>query len=116
MLSDVMEHFGLSKSFGQVTDFETDHHRQLLKDLKIAIHEGGLIALTGDCWQWQNGAPGSPARAVAGRGQTRGLRDDGNLHNRLLAAQVFLWEFTCHQSLATGDGVKEKAESIVMHG
>jgi hypothetical protein len=31
MLSDVMEHFGLSKSFGHVDDFETEHHRQLLK-------------------------------------------------------------------------------------
>jgi type II secretory pathway predicted ATPase ExeA len=47
MLSDVMEHFGLSKSFVQADGFETDHHRQLLKDLKIAIHEGGIIALTG---------------------------------------------------------------------
>jgi type II secretory pathway predicted ATPase ExeA/predicted XRE-type DNA-binding protein len=47
MLSDVMEHFGLSKTFTQVEGFETDHHRQLLKDLKIAIHEGGIIALTG---------------------------------------------------------------------
>jgi type II secretory pathway predicted ATPase ExeA len=47
MLSDVLEHFGLSKSLRQVNDFETDHHRQLLKDLKVAIHEGGIIALTG---------------------------------------------------------------------
>ena len=47
MLSDVMEHFGLTKSLRQVDDFETDHHRQLLKDLKVAIHEGGIIALTG---------------------------------------------------------------------
>ena len=43
MLSDVMEHFGLSKSLRQVDDFETEHHRQLLKDLKVAIHEGGII-------------------------------------------------------------------------
>jgi len=47
MLSDVMDHFGLSKSFAQVDDFETDHHLQLLKDLKLAIYEGGIIALTG---------------------------------------------------------------------
>jgi type II secretory pathway predicted ATPase ExeA len=47
MLSDVMEHFGLSKSLRQVDDFETEHHRQLLKDLKVAIHEGGIIVLTG---------------------------------------------------------------------
>src|SRR4029453_6699328 len=47
MLSDVMEHFGLSKSLRHVDDFETDHHRQLLQALKVAIHEGGIIALTG---------------------------------------------------------------------
>jgi type II secretory pathway predicted ATPase ExeA len=47
MLSDVMDHFGLSKSFTQAEGFETDHHRQVLKDLKIAIYEGGIIALTG---------------------------------------------------------------------
>ncbi len=47
MLSDVMDHFGLIHSFRQATDFATDHHRQLFKDLKIAIHEGGIIALTG---------------------------------------------------------------------
>ncbi len=47
MLSGVMEHFGLSKSFTQAEGFETDHHRQLLKDLKLAIDEGGIIAVTG---------------------------------------------------------------------
>jgi len=46
MLSDVMEHFGLRKSLHQVDFFETDHHRQLLKDLKATIHEGGIVALT----------------------------------------------------------------------
>jgi hypothetical protein len=34
MLSDVMEHFGLSQSLRQAGYFETDHHRQLLRDLK----------------------------------------------------------------------------------
>src|SRR2546421_10786653 len=47
MLSGVMEPFGLSKSFAHAEGFETDHHRQLLKDLKISINEGGIIALTG---------------------------------------------------------------------
>jgi hypothetical protein len=39
MLSDVMAHFGLTKSLRHVDYFETEHHRQLLKDLKAAIHE-----------------------------------------------------------------------------
>ena len=47
MLSDVMAHFGLTKSLRHVDDFETEHHCQLLKDLKAAIHEGGIVALTG---------------------------------------------------------------------
>src|SRR4029434_2316672 len=47
MLSDVMEHFGLHKSLRQVDFFETEYHRQLLKDLKAAIYEGGIVAITG---------------------------------------------------------------------
>ena len=47
MLSDVMEHFGLTKSVRHVDFFATDHHRQLLKDLKAAIHQGGIVAVTG---------------------------------------------------------------------
>ncbi len=70
MLSDVMEHFGLSKSFGQATDFETDHHRLLLKDLKIAIHEGGIIALTG--------IVGSGKTVLLGRMQDQ-LRQEGQI-------------------------------------
>src|SRR5215475_5447508 len=47
MLSDVMEHFGLTKRLRQVDYFETEHHRQLLRELKAAIYEGGIVALTG---------------------------------------------------------------------
>lgn len=47
MLSDVMAHVGLSTSLGHVDYFATEHHRQLLKDLNAAIHEGGIVALTG---------------------------------------------------------------------
>ena len=47
MLSDVMEHFGLRKSLHQVDYFDTEHHQQVLKDLKAAIYEGGIVALTG---------------------------------------------------------------------
>jgi type II secretory pathway predicted ATPase ExeA len=47
MLTDVMEHFGLTKSLRQVGYFATDHHQQLLKDLKATIREGGLVVLTG---------------------------------------------------------------------
>jgi type II secretory pathway predicted ATPase ExeA len=70
MLSDVMEHFGLRKSFRQANDFETDHHRQLLKDLKVAIHEGGIIALTG--------IVGSGKTVLLGRIQDQ-LRHEGQI-------------------------------------
>lgn len=70
MLSGVMEHFGLSKSFNQAEGFETDHHRQMLKDLKIAIYEGGIIALTG--------IVGSGKSALLNRLQDQ-LRDEGKL-------------------------------------
>lgn len=70
MLSGVMEHFGLSKSFAQAEGFETDHHRQLLKDLKIAIYEGGIIALTG--------IVGSGKTVLLVRLQDQ-LRDEGQL-------------------------------------
>jgi type II secretory pathway predicted ATPase ExeA len=42
-----MAHVGLTKSLRHVDYFETAHHRQLLKDLKAAIHEGGIVAFTG---------------------------------------------------------------------
>ena len=47
MLSDVMAHFGLTKSLRQADYFETEHHRQLLRELKAAIYEGGIVVLTG---------------------------------------------------------------------
>ncbi len=47
MLSDVMEHFGLLKEFQNDDYFETDHHKQIFQNLKVAIRQGRLIALTG---------------------------------------------------------------------
>jgi len=47
MLSDVMAYFNLQQSFGQVDYFETPQHQQLIRELKLAIHQGGLIAMTG---------------------------------------------------------------------
>jgi hypothetical protein len=47
MLSDVIEHFGLRNNLRQVDFFETEHHRQRLKDLNAAIYEGGIVAVPG---------------------------------------------------------------------
>ena len=64
MLSDVMEHFGLSKTFTQAEGFETDYHRQLLKDLKNRYPGGRHHRADGDVGQWQNGVLGSPPRSA----------------------------------------------------
>ncbi len=47
MLSGVMEHFGLSKSLNPVAYYDSEYHQQVFKDLKAAIHEGGIVAFTG---------------------------------------------------------------------
>jgi hypothetical protein len=67
MLSDVMEHFGLTKSLRHVDFFATDHHRQLLKDLKAAIYQGGIVAIHRRRRQWQNDVAGADSRAAEAR-------------------------------------------------
>jgi type II secretory pathway predicted ATPase ExeA len=47
MLSDVLDYYGLAKELRTAGFYETDHHRQLLKDLRAAIRSGGLTALCG---------------------------------------------------------------------
>ena len=47
MLSDVMEYFDLKRAFDHVGYFETAQHAQLVKELKLAIRQGGLITMTG---------------------------------------------------------------------
>ncbi len=47
MRSDVMNHFDLVKEFRNAGYFETDHHKQISRDLKMAIRQGKLIAVTG---------------------------------------------------------------------
>lgn len=43
----VMEHYGLAQPIDQAGYYETDHHKQLIKDIRGAIHEGRLIAVCG---------------------------------------------------------------------
>lgn len=47
MLSDVMNHFQLVKEFRNVGYFETEHHKEIYKELKTAIRQGKLIAVSG---------------------------------------------------------------------
>jgi len=47
MLSEAMDQFRLAKEFRQAGYFETEHHKQITKEIKFAIKLGKLIALTG---------------------------------------------------------------------
>jgi type II secretory pathway predicted ATPase ExeA len=47
MRVEVMQHYGLTQPLSQAGYFETELHKQLLKDIKAAILEGRLIAVCG---------------------------------------------------------------------
>lgn len=47
MRVEVMEHYGLAQPIDQAGYYETAHHKQLIKDIRGAIHEGRLIAVCG---------------------------------------------------------------------
>lgn len=47
MLTEVMEHYGLTREFRRAGYYETDEQKQLFKDIKADIYTGKLIALTG---------------------------------------------------------------------
>jgi type II secretory pathway predicted ATPase ExeA len=42
-----MEYYGISRSFRHVGYFETEHHRQVFKEMEAAIHRGELVAMSG---------------------------------------------------------------------
>ena len=45
MRVEVMQYYGLTQPLSQAGYYETDHHKQLIKDIKGAILEGRLIAV-----------------------------------------------------------------------
>lgn len=47
MRVEVMQHYGLTQPLSQAGYYETEHHQQLLKDIRGAIFEGRLIAVCG---------------------------------------------------------------------
>lgn len=47
MRVEVMEHFGLTVPLNQAGYYETEHHKELMKDVRGAINEGRLIAVCG---------------------------------------------------------------------
>lgn len=46
MLTEVMEHFGLVKEFPKAGYYETEHQKQMFKDIKVSITKGKLVAIT----------------------------------------------------------------------
>jgi len=47
MLSEVMEHYGITRPFCDAGYLETEHHRRISQELVAAIRRGRLIALCG---------------------------------------------------------------------
>ena len=47
MRVEVMQHYGLTRPLSLADYFETDHHKQIIKDVHGAIMEGRLIAVCG---------------------------------------------------------------------
>lgn len=47
MRAEVMQYYGLTQPLNQAGYYETDHHKQLIKDIRGAILEGRLIAVCG---------------------------------------------------------------------
>lgn len=47
MRFEVMRHYGLVQPLSQAGYYETDHHKQILKDIRDALPEGRLIAVCG---------------------------------------------------------------------
>ena len=59
MRAEVMEFYGLTRSPRAVGFYETTHHRQLLQDIKQAVYDGDLVALS------VLSAPAKPSRYAA---------------------------------------------------
>ena len=47
MRVEVMQYYGLTQQLDQAGYYETEHHKQLIKDIRGAIHDGRLIAVCG---------------------------------------------------------------------
>jgi type II secretory pathway predicted ATPase ExeA len=74
MLTEVMQYYGLARTPIDVGFFETAHHAQMSRDIKAAIMDGRLIALT----------------AVIGSGKTilsRRLRGELERENKVIVAR-----------------------------
>ena len=79
MLTEVMRHYGLTRPPVEVGFFETEHHAQVARDVRVAIQGGRLIALT----------------AVIGSGKTvlaRRLRDEIERESRIIVSRALTVE------------------------
>jgi type II secretory pathway predicted ATPase ExeA len=47
MRQEVMDHYGITREFHNAGFYETERHRQLLRDLKTAVHQGKIITMAG---------------------------------------------------------------------
>ncbi len=54
MLTEVMEHFRLVKEFPKAGYYETDHQKQMFKDIKAANPFRETGCHNGNYWVWQD--------------------------------------------------------------
>jgi len=47
MRQEVMDHYGIIREFCNAGFYETERHRQILRDLKAAVHQGKFITMAG---------------------------------------------------------------------
>jgi len=47
MLTEVMQHYGLTRDPHTAGYFETEHHQRICKDIRSAIVDGNLVAIAG---------------------------------------------------------------------
>jgi len=90
MLSDVKDYYGLARDFGQSGYFETAQSQQTFKELRLAIKEGKLVALSGIVGSGKTTTLGVTSRNGVFSTVTAGVQKDA-LRRKLL--RLFLWDF-----------------------
>jgi type II secretory pathway predicted ATPase ExeA len=58
MRVEVFQYYGLTQALSQAGYYETEHHQQLIKDIKGAVMQGRLIAVCGGWKSWRTSAAG----------------------------------------------------------
>jgi type II secretory pathway predicted ATPase ExeA len=47
MRQEIMNHYGIVREFAKAGFYETEHHRQILRELKAAVQQGKFMTMSG---------------------------------------------------------------------